>query len=291
MAFDFSQGQPDSGSPTSGSTGFDFSQGQPDSQQTPQQGGGFLQKAGDFFGGILKAGADISGATAAVEGVAPLAQGIARIGSYLQPNTQGLGSKFRQAQASGPAVGEVMQKADTQGVGAAAKDIAGKGLTVAASAAPFAGGLGVNIPALSKLGIPTSFATKFPNVARYLGYAGTGAAYGATLGAGSALQNNKSIMPDLLKGAATGALVGVAVPAAVEGSVRAAKTIASLYSGVPTEVLTRAFQNPEVVSQAVKTYAADPSKVEEILTKANTSLSNNAKRNAGGSARGKAGRQ
>lgn len=222
-----------------------------DYSESPQHQS-FLQKFGDIAGKTLGIGSTLTGAKAGVELAAPVVQ---------LASMPFVGEKGRERILLGPAIGEVTQKAEQEGIGSAVKDIAGKSLEVGSMMAPFSKGSEV----IYKL-------AKFPTISRYLGYGVTGGIYGGTISASQALQENKKLIPEIIKGVGTGALLGIAIPAIIEGTVRAVKNVTSLYSGVPKGALENAFDNPEKVQQAVHKYASSPEKKKEILDNANDAL-------------------
>lgn len=220
-------------------------------------------KAGNIAGKALETATKFTGIKSAIDLVGTAGEGIQYIGNKIWKNKQA------NQQLLDKPTSESMTKANEQGTIAGVKDVAGKSIEVAASAAPFAKGVGV---ALKTPAMIEGFATKFPTIARYSGYAATGAKYGGAFGASKGLQSNqdmKNVVKEAAQGATVGALVGVAIPAAIEGTVRAVKNVAALYSGVPKEALEQAFNNPEKVGQAARKYAKDPQATQEILTKAN----------------------
>lgn len=232
-------------------------------ESVPQKKG-FLEKAGDVSGKILGGLAKFSGVESAVDLGFTAGKGFAYGAERL------LGSSSEEAlKAVGEQPTTEIEKITTEkGLGAGIKDIAGKSLEVATTVLPFAkSAILLKAPqALQELAI------QFPKIAKYSGYALKGGSYGASFATANALQENKNIINEALKGMATGALVGVAVPAVIEGTVRAIKNISSLYSGVPKEAIQRAFDNPEIVGKAVRKYASNPQNTEEILTKAENAL-------------------
>ncbi len=156
-----------------------------------------------------------------------------------------------------------------KGLTAGIKNIAGKTIETGLIAAPFAAGA-------KAIQFTGQLAKQFPNIARYAGYGAQGAKYGAGFGLAKGLEENKSmkgVLSDAIKGTTTGALAGVIIPAAVEGTIRAVKNVAALYSGVSKGALENAFKNPEIVGQAVKKYAKTPESTQEILNKADESFS------------------
>ena len=130
--------------------------------------------------------------------------------------------------------------------------------------------------ASTKIASP-EFASKFPTLARYLGYGTLGATYGTGFGATHAAQRDdvtpENVMSDIFSGAVTGFIAGVAIPAIIEGTVRAVKNVTSLYSGVPKDALQQAFENPEKVGKAVRKYAQDSEETQSVLQKAEESFS------------------
>jgi hypothetical protein len=244
--------------------------GSPTQQQTSnnnsKSGGlsGIINKTGNFFGKALDFGTKITGVKSAVDLIGTAGEGFQYGANKI------LGDKQAQQQLLSKPQTEITQKAQTQGVGAAVKDIAGKSLEVAVMAAPYAKGIGLGIE-LAAPKLVTQFASKFPTMARYAGYGATGATYGGAFGTANALQENKNVIKEAITGATTGAIVGMAIPALVEGTVRAVKNVASLYSGVPKEAIEQAFNNPEKVGVAVRKYSQQ-GKEEEILSKAEKSL-------------------
>lgn len=231
-----------------------------------------LEKAGGIAGKALDLGAKFTGIKSAVDLIGSAGEGFQFVANKL------FGDEKANERLLAKPQSESMKKANVQGAIAGVKDVAGKSLEVGLVAAPYAKGA-------QAIAFTGKLATQFPNIARYAGYAAQGAKYGSGFGTAQALQNDKNlkgIFSDAIKGGLTGALVGVAVPAVVEGTVRAAKNIASLYSGVPKEALEKAFNNPEKVSVAVRKYAKSPESTQEILNKANDSFSKikEARRNA-----------
>ena len=132
-----------------------------------------------------------------------------------------------------------------------AKDVTGRAVGTAVEVAPFSKAAPVAAaasqqgPLASKLSEVTA---KFPNVMRYLGYAGTGAAYGGSAGLSRSLQEDKDVEDTLKtigKGAAIGAAISVAVPAVIEGAAMGWKKIYTTLSGVPDEAVDALVRIPK----------------------------------------------
>lgn len=221
-----------------------------------------LAKTGKIGGKVLDTAAKYSGIQSGVDLLATTAKAASYKINELTGNEKG-----NELLMKGMTTG-VEQAIDKGGIAGGLKDVAGKTLEVATAAAPFAKGA-------QAVKLTGELATKFPNIARYASYGLQGAKYGGASGTAKSLQENdnlKGVVKDAFEGAATGALIGVAVPAVVEGTIRAAKNVFSLYSGVPKEALERAFNNPEEVGKAARKYAKDPEATQEILNKANESF-------------------
>lgn len=232
---------------------------QPVQQTQPESGMskifGAIKKAGDVSGNVLGTINKFTGIESAVDLLGTAGEGFQYVGNKIFGDNKANERLLANPQSVS------MKKANTQGTMAGVKDVAGKSLEVGANAAAFASGSG-EVAVASKL-------------AKYAGFAKQGAAYGGAFGASNALKENKNafdIVRETLSGAAKGAAVSVAVPAVFEGTVRAVKNVASLYSGVPKEALEQAFKNPNKVGEAARKYSKDPEATGEILTKANKSF-------------------
>jgi hypothetical protein len=220
----------------------------------------FLNKAGDVANKILDTTAKVIGVKSAFDMTMTAAKGA------LYGINKLTGNEKENEWLLNNAKTDIEKKAEQGGTMAGVKDIAGKSLEVAANAAPFTKGVGLALKTPKAI---EAFSRAFPTISRYTGYAVSGGAYGATFGAANALQENKDLLPEIVKGVATGALIGAGVPALVEGTVRAVKNVTSLYSGVPVKALESAFNNPEKVQSVVRKYAENPEQKQDILVKAN----------------------
>lgn len=224
--------------------------------------GGGSEKKESFLTKFGKTGGKILGGLSKFSGIE---SGVDMLGSIGEGATYGVakltGNKKLENQILEHPISESMKIANEKGTMAGVKDVLGKTLEVGATVAPFAKGAKA-ATAVSKLG-------------KYGKLAGEGAVYGGAFGASGALQENKNfkdIISKTLSGAAIGAGISAGVPALVEGTVRAAKNVAALYSGVPKEAIERAFDNPDVVGKAVRKYSKDPQATKQILNQANASL-------------------
>lgn len=221
-----------------------------------------LEKVGNIAGKGLEMGAKFTGVKSAVDLLATAGEGFQYVANKITGNKEANKRLLEKPQS------EIMKKANVSGTTAGLKDVAGKSLEVALAVSPYAKGA-------KAVQFTGKLAEKFPTIARYAGYGAQGAKYGGGFGVSQSLQKDedtKGVIKEAITGATTGALIGVAIPAIVEGTVRAAKNVIALYSGVPKDALERAFNNPETVGVAARKYSKDTEATQEILSKANKSF-------------------
>ncbi len=234
-------------------------------EQPEQKKESLLTKVGNVFGKGLDVASEITGVKSAVDLGLTAGKGF----SYGVNRLMGKSSEEALKAVGEQPMTEIEKVTQEKGLKAGIKNIAGKSLEVGLSTLPFSEGGGAAIQFTGKL------AQQFPTIARYAGYATQGAKYGAGFGTAKGLQTEdtmRGVVSDAIKGARNGALAGVIIPATVEGTVRAVKNVASLYSGVPKEALERAFNNPEIVGKAAREYSKNPEQTRQILDKANESF-------------------
>jgi len=223
-----------------------------------------LIKTGDIFGKGLEIASKFTGVKSAVDLGLTAGKGF----SYGLERLTGKSPEEALRMVGKKPSTEIEKITEEKGLGAGLKNVLGKTVETGFIASPFVKGAKA-VEFIGKL------AKQFPNIARYAGYGTQGAKYGLGFGTTKSLQedkNFKGVIKDAVLGAITGAFVGVAIPAVVEGTVRAVKNVATLYSGVPKDALERAFNNPEKVGLATRKYAKDLEATQEILNKANRSF-------------------
>jgi len=121
----------------------------------------------------------------------------------------------------------------------------------------------------------SKIASKFPTVARYLGYGASGFQIGSAMGLSEGLQKDldwKNIAETSVKRGGVGAITAIAAAGVIEGTIRLAKNIASVYSGIPRKAIQNTFDNPDELGAKIKEYTRDGSKEEEIITKSQDSF-------------------
>jgi hypothetical protein len=243
----------------------------------PEKKKSFMDKLVDFGNAgaknFLAPGAKLTG----VQSLFNLGTTIGEGGSYAAAKVTG--NEQMANQILQKPLSESSKIAAEKGTGAGLKDVLGKTAEVGLAAAPFAkAGILANVASGAKALKPvTAIANKFPTLARYARYAGQGALYGGGFSTAKALQENadsKKLFSEAINGATTGAILSVAIPAVVEGTVRAVKNIASLYSGASTGAIERAFNNPSEVSKTVREYAKDETKKVQLVDDIQKSFEN-----------------
>lgn len=231
----------------------------------PHQGGSllnFLNKAGETSGKVLDSLYKFSGMKAAGDLLLTASKGA----GYGMDRLYGKSNEEAIRNVDRLPMSDIEKTQIEKGTGKAIQNIAGKSLEVAASGAAFAKGASVAIKG----------AKEISKVKQYGNLAKEGAKYGGAFGASKSMQEGndlKKVFTDTLESAATGAVLTAGIPMLAEGTVRAAKNISSLYSGVPKDAIERAFHNPDAVTKAVRKYAKDPEATQDILRKANESFS------------------
>lgn len=149
----------------------------------------------------------------------------------------------------------------------------GIGRTVGASVESISTAMLVGAPIPINIPAP-EWAKESPKLWQYAKYGLRGASFGGTFSFARAAENNKKVIPEIIKGMTTGSILSIGIPAALEGTIWAISNVVSSFTNAPKEAIQYAFENPEKVGNALKEYTQNPENKLQIIDKFQDSITN-----------------